>query len=102
MAIGMTYEEYWYGHPELVKFYKQAYDYRRKERNQELWLSGMYMLSAIQTAFDKKTKYPEKPFDIYPKTEAEKVAEKEKNRQKVIEHFNLLKQRWDNQNGNNR
>ena len=101
MAIGMTYEEYWYGHPELVKFYKQAYDYKRKEENQKMWLNGMYMKKAIVSAFNSKEKYPEKPFDIYPKTEAEKVAEKEKNRQKVIEFFNSVKQRWD-KNGNNR
>lgn len=87
----------------MVIYYKQAYEYKRKEENQKMWLNGMYMIRAIRTAFDpKKEKYPEKPFDIYPKTETEKVAEIETNRQKVIEYFNLFKQGWDNQNGNNR
>lgn len=103
MAIGMSYDEYWYGHPELVIFYKQAYDCRRKEENQKLWLNGIYMQKAIRSAFDpKKDKYPEKPLDIYPKTEAEKVAEVKENRQKVIEYLNMFKQGWDNHNGDNR
>ena len=100
--MGMSLEEYWIGHPCLVRYYKDAYDINRKNKNQEMWLNGMYMIRAILTAFDKKTKYFDKPLDIYPKTQAEKEREKEAQKKKVIEHFNLLKQRWDRENGNNR
>lgn len=102
MALGMSYYEYWYGNAYLVKYYKNAFDVKRKMRNEEMWVQGMYELRAICTALDttKKTKYYEKPLDIYPKTEDEKFAEKEEMKRKIIEHFNLLKQRWDMKYGN--
>ena len=102
MSIGMTYDEFWYGEPDRVKYYRDAHILRNKSRNQELWLQGQYFIHSITVALDSKgkAKYPEKPFDIYPKTEAEKKAEIEKERRKVIDYFTQLKQRWDN--GNNR
>ena len=102
MSIGMTYDEFWYGEAERVKAYRDAHILRNKSRNQELWLQGQYFIHSICVALDSKgkAKYPEKPFDIYPKTEAEKKADIEKERRKVIDYFTQLKQRWDN--GNNR
>lgn len=106
MSIGMTYKDFWYGNPSMVRTYKRAYDFKRKEVNQQMWVQGMYISRAvavgISNQFDKgKTKYFEEPLDIYPKTLEEKEAEKERQRKKVIEYFTQLKQRWDN-NGNNR
>ena len=102
MSIGMTYDEYWFGEPERTRFYRDSHILKCKSRNQELWLQGMYFISSIAVALDskKKTKYPEKPFEIYPKTEAERKAEAERERRKVIDYFTQIKQRWDN--GNNR
>lgn len=102
MSIGMTYDEFWYGEPERVKFYRDSHILQCKSKNQELWLQGMYFIRSIQTALDSKNKvkYFEKPIDIFPKTEAEKKAEAERERRKVIDFFTQLKQRWDN--GNNR
>lgn len=102
MSIGMTYDEFWYGEPERTKYYRDSHILKCKSRNQELWLQGMYFIHSIGVALDPKgkAKYPEKPFDIFPKTEAEKKAEAERERRKVIDFFTQLKQRWDN--GNNR
>ena len=98
MSIGMSYEEYWYGQADLPKYYRDAHTMRNKAENQKLWLQGLYFVRSIQVALDSKgkTKYFEKPIDIYPKTEAEKKAEIEKERRKVIDYFNQIKQRWDN------
>lgn len=98
MSYGMTYQEYWYGHPEITKFYRDAHILMNKSRNQELWLQGIYFTRAIQVALDSKgkAKYYEKPLEIYPKTEAEKKAEVEEQRRKIIEYFNQIKQRWKN------
>lgn len=100
MALGMSYDEFWYGEPERVVAYREANIIKSKKKNQEMWINGMYMISAIQKALDAKgkAKYPEKPFDIFPKTEAEKKEEAEKQRRKVIEFFTQFKQRWDNGN----
>lgn len=102
MSIGMTYDEFWYKEPERTKYYRDSHILQCKSKNQELWLQGMYFISSIQVALDskRKAKYPERPIDIYPKTEAEKKAEAERERRKVIDFFTQLKQRWDN--GNNR
>ena len=97
MSYGMTYQEYWYGHPEITKFYRDAHILKNKSRNQELWLQGKYFVEAIATALDpKKNKYPKEPYEIYPKTEAEKKADALAQRRKIIEYFNQIKQRWKN------
>lgn len=98
MSIGMSYEEYWYGQADLPKYYRDAHTMRNKAENQKLWLQGLYFIRSIQVALDSKgkAKYFEKPIDIYPKTETEKKAEIEKERRKVIDYFNQIKQRWDN------
>ena len=101
LAIGMTFEEYWEKEPNLVKYYREAHKYKSKMKNEQLWIEGMYFASAIACNFDKKVKYPEKPFDIFPKSELEKKQEQENNRKKLIEYFSLFKQRWDNKNGTN-
>lgn len=100
MALGMSYDEYWYGRGDRIKFYKQAHDYKRKETNQILWVQGMYFAHAIACNFDSKgrNKYPEKPLDIFPKTEEEKRIEQEENRKKIIEYFSSFKQRWERGN----
>lgn len=72
MSIGMSYDEYWNGEPELVKYYREAYLLKGKQRNQELWLQGYYVYNAVATAlgngFRKKgtspTSYIEKPIPM--------------------------------------
>lgn len=102
MAMGMSYQEFWCDDPFIVRFYYEADTFRRRKRNEELWIAGMYFARAIGANFDKKAKYPEKPFDIFPKTAMEKQAEAEAQRRKIIEHFSIIKQNWENKNGNNR
>lgn len=95
MLYGMTYEQFWHGDPWMAKAYKEKHILERKQKNEELWVNGMYQLSALNVAlhnaFDKhKIKYLEKPFDIFPKTEAEKEEEKMLQRQKLIDWLNKL------------
>lgn len=96
ISMGMTYEQFWYGKPDMVIYYRDAHTIRNKARNQELWLQGKYILDAIGACFDSKHKYPKEPYDIYPKTRAEREEEAKRQRRKVIEYFNDLKQRWNN------
>jgi hypothetical protein len=84
LSIGMTYDQYWNDDCLLVKYYRKAYDLRRQQRNQELWMQGLYIYEAlcdvapILHAFAKPgTKpipYTEKP---YPLTKEEATANKE-------------------------
>ena len=94
MLYGMTYEQFWYGEPWMAKAYKDKHNLERRQRNEEMWVNGIYQLSALgvalHNAFDKnKIKYMSEPLDIFPKTEAEKEAEKRDERQKLIEWLNM-------------
>lgn len=50
MAMGMTYDEFWYGEPDRVKYYREAEEIRRKERDYNLWLQGRYVYDALCAA----------------------------------------------------
>lgn len=66
LAFGMSYEQFWYGSPELVIPYRRADEIRRRRRNEELWLAGMYtadaLASTVGNMFSKqKYQYPSEP-----------------------------------------
>lgn len=82
MSIGMTYDEFWEGDCVLPKYYREAHEYRNTQKNQELWMQGLYVHEAVavvvSNALKKKgaspVKYPEKP---HPITKLEQQYEKE-------------------------
>ena len=97
MSIGMSYDEYWNSDPYLLRFYSDAQKQRNRRRNEELWLQGIYIAEAVASVLsDKKHphKYPKEPFELYPKP---KTAETE--RQKIIDYFTKMKEKWDKSNG---
>ena len=103
MMYGMTYEQYWYGDPWAMKAYRQAYDLRNRRENEMMWINGMYFANALSivlhNAFSKKgtppKKYMEKPLDVFPKTEAEIKAERERAQRELIRKLNLWKKHFD-------
>ena len=95
MLYGMTYEQFWHGDPWMAKSYRDKHILERKQRNEEMWLNGMYQLSAISVALnnsfsEKKIKYVKEPFDIFPKTQAEKEDEIRRERQKLIDWLSQM------------
>lgn len=81
MAMGMTYEEYWYGDNYLPRYYIKAHKIKRKELDEQAWMQGRYIYEGIAALYpmfnalskEKKPKpYVEKPYlsDIL-KTEQE-------------------------------
>lgn len=102
----MNYDQFWYGEPRLVIAYREAHKLKIEEKNQELWLQGLYIYNAfgviIGNVFSRKgstpQKYIDKPLSLFPKevTEAEKVAQ----RNKVIMALTMFKDQWDKANGN--
>lgn len=74
LSIGMTPEQYWDGDSMLAKYYRKADELRKKRRNEELWLQGMYVYEAlcdvapVLHAFAKRgTKpvpYPDHPYAL--------------------------------------
>ena len=98
IAIGVPAETYWDGYTEDLPIYARAHELKIEQRNQELWLQGLYVYEAfgavLANAFgkkgSKKETYPEEPHRITPMTEAEKKAQAEKDRQKAISAFSHM------------
>lgn len=88
MAIGMSYDEFWYKSPKLAKHYLKAHEIRQKQESERLWLQGYYTyialcsVSPVLHAFAKKgTKpldYPKKPINL-TKEEIEKDEQEARN-----------------------
>lgn len=88
LAIGMSYEQFWYGRPELVIPYRRADEIRRRRTNEELWLAGMYtadaLASTVGNMFSKqKYSYPTEPrpvtlAEVRERQERERKAKEEK------------------------
>ena len=47
MAMGMTYDEFWYTNTARHRAYRLAWEEKRKQRNWESWLQGLYVYDAI-------------------------------------------------------
>lgn len=79
----------------MAKAYKEMNLLKRKQRNEEMWVNGMYQLSALNVAlsnaFSKhKIKYIEEPLNLFPKSKIEKEEEKRNEKKKLIEWLNKL------------
>lgn len=94
LAMGMTYEQFWYKDCKLVEYYRKADEIRAERKNQELWLQGMYIydalcrVSPILHAFAKNgtrpEDYPDKPYPISErKAEQERMEREKANRAKA-------------------
>lgn len=99
MAMGVSYEEFWYGDYTRLKYYERAYDLKRKAKNEWLWLLGAYIDNAVATElanFGAKKgaqprKYLAEPVQVVPLTEKEKKEKEKEEKLKAIEFFkNLL------------
>lgn len=112
LLYGMTAEQYWEGDPYLVIAYRKLARLRAEQRNQEMWVQGIYILDAIYSVasgFRKSGtpyKYPDHPYDITGRKaeEAEREPteeEKAEARQKIIDKLNAFKKAWESrENGN--
>lgn len=51
MAMGMSWNDYWEGDPDMIVAFRKAFRLREKRaaerRNTELWLQGMYFYEAL-------------------------------------------------------
>lgn len=92
---GMTWDEFWYGSIDRLQGYWQKHQFEVEQRNQELWLQGLYIRLAVASCLDKKNKYPEKPHRITAMTEAEQEAENKSKVERMREQLMGLKARWD-------
>lgn len=94
LAIGMTPEQYWDGDPMLAKYYREADAIRKKRRNEELWIQGMYIyealcdVSPVMHAFAKRgtkpTPYTDHPYALTASDRAvERKLKEQQDREKA-------------------
>lgn len=91
LAIGMPYELFWNGEPELVKVYREAHELRNEQRNQEMWVQGIYNYRAFREIMEAfaaglsgsksscASEYPREPI-AFTAREQESAAQREKER----------------------
>lgn len=94
MSIGMTYEQYWYGDPLMVKAFLKADKFRQERQNSEAWLQGMYIYDAISRLFPfpavladgkkmQQHQYMEEPYKIQEKETPDHVDEEINEKKKA-------------------
>lgn len=82
----MTYEQYWYGDPLMVRAFYKADKLRQLRADKEAWLHGIYVKSALECTVcnmlsgknAEKATYPRQPLLVAREEEKQKNAEKEK------------------------
>ena len=65
MSIGMTYDEFWFGKPERARYYRKAYELKKKQINEQMWLQGMYFFEAICDVAPVLVSMPKKDAKIH-------------------------------------
>lgn len=107
MAIGMTYDEYWYGDVLMARAFYKADQLRQQRANSEAWLYGTYVLRALQATVgnvfrekgEKPSEYPRKPIPLDVNEAAERKAEMEEQEalyaQAYMENMVLAGKHWD-------
>lgn len=84
MSIGMTYEQYWYGDPLMVKAFLKADKLMQERKNAEAWLQGMYIYDAVSRLFPfpailvdgkkmQQSQYLDKPYQFQEAKNPEEV-----------------------------
>lgn len=82
----MTYEQFWYGDPDLVKYYREAHDIRIEEQNAMMHLQGHYVYMAIGDFVEfyamaqrprPRNAYPKKPYPITARQKRKDDLDKE-------------------------
>lgn len=99
MAMGMSYNEYWEASPYLVRYYKEAFQIKRKLENEMAWIQGIYIYDAVavclQNVFrdrgQKREHYMESPLDIFPLTDKEKKAREREEMIKMNKQFEQIR-----------
>ena len=110
LMCGMTYEQYYYGDVELCRYYRKADEMRRKRKNEELWLQGMYIYEAIidvapalrPMGAAQPTPYSKEPYPLTEEERKEREIRDEKLRfKKMLEKMTeLAETRGGEGNGN--
>ena len=75
MSYGMSYDEFWFGSPEIAKFYFKAHEIKERRKNNDLWYQGQYIYDTLIRVAPLFSVQPSEPIgymdEPYPMTKAE-------------------------------
>ena len=101
MAIGMTYEQYWYGDVHMVRAFYKAHRLRLRMMNETAWLTGAYVKKALDATVGNMFRkggqpltYPQEPIWNGEEDEEMKREETEAEREQREEQEALFAQAW--------
>jgi hypothetical protein len=103
LAIGVPESRFWNLTYRAYKPYIKAHELRNEQRNQEMWLQGLYNARAVAVGMGSKDKRTKKEIEYFkepiqlrekPKTDAEKQLDAEKARQKIIADLTGWEKNW--------
>lgn len=83
ITFGMPTTEFWNEDPDLLWAYRSSYmqklEAEAEKINYVAWLNGLYVYEGVSVALSylgkSSAKYPQKPHDLKPKTEAQRNIE---------------------------
>lgn len=82
MSIGMSYNDFWYADPFIVKAYRESHKLINEQKNQEMWLQGFYFYNALIVSLDNAfTKHSKAKYFAQPIKLTEEVTETEKQQE---------------------
>lgn len=104
---GMTEEQFWHSNPRIIKVWEKAYKMEQNRKNIIIHsMIGNYGISALMFAIDHclngrkaKTKYVEKPIQLFELTEEEKKQEAIKARQAFIAWAGMAEKKYAKKGG---
>ena len=93
----MTYDQYWYGDPQMVRAFYKADRLRKMREDEAAWLNGLYVLNALNATVgnmfwqkgQQPAEYPKEPFMMTREREL-----KEEKKQKDAEKEALWAMAW--------
>lgn len=93
--IGVDYDLFWTLNPKSMKPFVKAFELKQEHENQIAWLQGMYIRLAIISAFNKESKYPNKPLTDEKKKAKPKLSPAEEIKQKMFRQMQIINSRFE-------
>lgn len=87
----MTYDQYWYGDPLMVRAFYKAEKMRQMQLDNLAWLNGLYVKSALESTVcnmlsgknAEKLKYPESPI-MYQQEEKNRQSDEKQEQEEAF------------------
>lgn len=94
MAMGVSYNEFWYGDYTQLEYYRKAFELNQEHENYKAWLQGLYIYEAlcdvapVLNAFAKSGTKP-RPYSVEPYGSSKKVQIEQAKSEEELERIKI-------------